>query len=52
MKGFVLGLILGVLLVPAGIMLYFHFGHPPVAVADPGFPMEEQIVPEKRTHRA
>lgn len=44
MKGFVLGLILGVLLVPAAIMLYFHLGHPPVAVADPGFPMEEQIV--------
>ena len=44
MKGFVLGLILGVLLVPGAIMLYFHLGHPPVAVADPGFPMEEQIV--------
>lgn len=44
MKGFVFGLILGVLLVPATIMLYFHLGHPPVAVADPGFPMEEQIV--------
>jgi len=44
MKGFVLGLILGVLLVPAAVMLYFHFGHPPVAVADPAFPLEEQIV--------
>jgi thiosulfate dehydrogenase len=44
MKGFVLGLILGVLLVPVGVMLYFHLGRPPVAVADPAFPMEEQIV--------
>jgi mono/diheme cytochrome c family protein len=44
MKGFVLGLILGVLLVPVGIMLYFHFGHPPVAVADRPFPLEERIV--------
>jgi thiosulfate dehydrogenase len=44
MKGFLLGLVLGVLLVPVTIMLYFHLGHPPVAVADPGFPMEEQIV--------
>jgi thiosulfate dehydrogenase len=44
MKGFVFGLILGVLLVPVVGMLYFHLGHPPVAVADPGFPMEEQIV--------
>jgi thiosulfate dehydrogenase len=44
MKGFVLGLILGVLLLPVGGMLYFHFGHPPVAVADSAFTMEEQIV--------
>ena len=43
-EGFVLGLILGVLLLPVGGMLYFHFGHPPVAVADTAFPMEEQIV--------
>jgi thiosulfate dehydrogenase len=44
MKGFLLGLILGVVLVPATIMLYFHLGHPPVAVSDPAFPMEQQIV--------
>jgi thiosulfate dehydrogenase len=43
MKGFVLGLILGVVLVPAAILLYFHFGHPPVAVADKPFPLEGQI---------
>jgi thiosulfate dehydrogenase len=44
MKGFLLGLILGVLLVPVTILLYFRLGHPPVAVADPAFPMEEQVV--------
>jgi thiosulfate dehydrogenase len=43
MKGFLVGLILGVLAVPAAIVLYFHFGHPPVAVADTPFPLEEQI---------
>jgi thiosulfate dehydrogenase len=43
MKGFLLGLIIGVLLVPAAVMLYFHFGHPPVVVADKPFPLERQI---------
>ena len=43
MKGFLLGLILGVLLVPITVALYFHFGHPPVAVADKPFPLEGQI---------
>ncbi len=41
---FLLGLVIGVLLVPVGALVYFHFGHPPVAVADQGFPFEEQIV--------
>ena len=41
---FLLGLILGVLLVPVALMVYFHFGQPPVAVADKPFPMERQIV--------
>lgn len=40
----VLGIILGILLVPAGIYLYFAFGKPPVAVADDAFPFEKQIV--------
>jgi thiosulfate dehydrogenase len=43
MKGFLLGLVLGVLLVPATVMLYFHFGHPPVAVADKPIPLEGKI---------
>ncbi len=44
MKGFLLGLLIGVLLVPVGAMFYLHFGNPPVAVADPSFPMEQQVV--------
>jgi thiosulfate dehydrogenase len=43
MKGFLLGLIIGVILVPTAAMLYFHFGHPPVAVADKPFLLEGQI---------
>ena len=43
MKRFLVGLILGVILVPAAAMLYIHFGHPPVAVADKPFPLEGQI---------
>ena len=41
---FLLGLVIGLLLLPVGVFAYFRFGHPPVAVADPAFPMEQQIV--------
>jgi thiosulfate dehydrogenase len=34
-------LILGILLTPAVVWLYLHYGHPPVAVSDPMFPFEE-----------
>jgi mono/diheme cytochrome c family protein len=44
MKGFLLGLIIGLLSIPIGVLVYFHYGHPPVAVADAAFPLEEQIV--------
>ena len=44
MKRFLLGLILGLLIVPAVAWGYLRFGHPPVAVADPPFPFEKQIV--------
>jgi len=44
MKGFLFGLVIGVLLIPVAAILYFHFGHPPVAVTDSAFPMEERIV--------
>src|ERR1022692_4683430 len=38
-----LGVILGIVLVPVAAMCWFHFGHPPVAVSDPPLPMERQI---------
>jgi mono/diheme cytochrome c family protein len=34
----------GVLLLPLGIYIYLAFGKPPVATADPEFPMEKKIV--------
>lgn len=39
-----LGVILGIALVPVAAMAWFHFGNPPVAVADAPFWMEKQIV--------
>lgn len=44
MKSFLLGLILGLLALPIAAYVYFKVGHPPVAVADRGFPLERQIV--------
>ncbi|HEX3986310.1 MAG TPA: cytochrome c [Acidobacteriaceae bacterium] len=41
---FLFGLILGLLILPACVWVYFHLGHPPVAVADAPFPFEKQIV--------
>jgi mono/diheme cytochrome c family protein len=46
MKGFLVGLILGLLALPVVAFLYFRFGHPPVAVVDVALPMEQQIVHE------
>jgi thiosulfate dehydrogenase len=39
-----LGFILCLILVPAALLLWLRFGNPPVAVADPPFPHERQIV--------
>jgi len=44
MGKFLLGIIIGVILVPAVVMAWFHFGSVPVAVADKPFPQEEAIV--------
>lgn len=44
MKKFLLGLLLGLLILPAAVAIYFRFGNPPVAVADKPFPFEKQIV--------
>jgi mono/diheme cytochrome c family protein len=38
-----LGIILGVILTPLAVLAWFHWGNPPVAVADPPFPYERQI---------
>jgi len=38
------GFFAGVLLLPLVVYLYFSFGKPPVATADPPFPMEARIV--------
>ena len=43
MGKFLIGIVLGILLVPVAVMVWFHLGHPPVAVADPPFPMETKI---------
>jgi thiosulfate dehydrogenase len=44
MKSFLLGLILGLIAIPIAGFAYLHFGHPPVATADPPFPFERQLV--------
>lgn len=41
---FFLGLVIGLLIIPIGAFCYLHYGNPPVAVADPPFPFEKQIV--------
>jgi thiosulfate dehydrogenase len=46
MKSFLLGLILGLLALPVAVLIYFHTGHLPVAVADNPFPFERQVVHE------
>ncbi len=43
MGRFLLGIILGVVLIPAAVYGWFKYGHPPVAVADAPFPFERQI---------
>jgi len=44
MKTFLLGLVLGLLVIPVYVFVYFRAGHLPVAVADQPFPLEKQIV--------
>jgi mono/diheme cytochrome c family protein len=38
-----LGIVLGVVLVPAAVLVWFQFGKVPVAVADPPFPQEQLL---------
>jgi thiosulfate dehydrogenase len=44
MKGFLLGLILGLLVIPILVGAYLAVGQPPVATADSPFPLEARIV--------
>jgi len=44
MKTFLLGLLLGLLALPVAVLIYFHFGSLPVAVADHPFWLERQLV--------
>lgn len=44
MKAFLLGLIVGVVAIPLILFCYLRVGHPPVAIADPAFPFERDIV--------
>jgi thiosulfate dehydrogenase len=41
---FLLGFLFALVVLAGGGWGYLHFGHPPVAAADPAFPMEAQIV--------
>ena len=43
MSRFLFGLVVGIVLVAVVVLLYFKFGHVPVAVADPPFPAERII---------
>jgi thiosulfate dehydrogenase len=43
MKNFMLGLIVGIVLLPAFAFLYIWFGHAPVATAAPPFPLERKL---------
>lgn len=44
MRGFLLGLIVGLVAFPVGMYVYVRNGTPPVAVADRPFPMEQDLV--------
>ena len=44
MKSFLGGLLLGLLILPIAILIYFKFGRPPVATADAPLPFEAAIV--------
>jgi mono/diheme cytochrome c family protein len=43
MGRFVVGLVLGILVVPVVVLLYFKMGRVPVAVSDPPFPSERLV---------
>jgi len=44
LKGLILGILLGILLVAGGIYYYFSSGHAPVATSAPPIPFEKRLV--------
>jgi cytochrome c len=44
MGRFLLGFIFGIILVPLAVLIYLEYGKVPVAVTDPEFPYERQLV--------
>jgi thiosulfate dehydrogenase len=44
MKSFLIGLLIGLLVIPVCVAVYFKAGKPPVATSDPPLPMEAGIV--------
>lgn len=44
MRNLMIGLLVGILILPVGALFYLKFGNPPVAVTDKPFPLEKQIV--------
>ena len=42
-KGFLLGFVIGLIIIPALGFLYFHFGLAPVATSAPPMPMERSL---------
>jgi mono/diheme cytochrome c family protein len=44
MRGFLIGLLLGLIAIPVGLLIYLQYGALPVAVSDAPFPMEKRIV--------
>ena len=43
MKSFILGLIIGIILVPLAVLAYIWFGYAPVATASPPLPFEQRL---------
>ena len=44
MRSFLLGLLIGLLVIPVGVWIYLAAGNPPVATADPPLPFEARVV--------
>jgi thiosulfate dehydrogenase len=44
MRSFLVGLVIGLLVIPLCVAVYLKAGHPPVATSDPPLPFEGQIV--------